>query len=781
MATWTPIAGTLPQYQKADGTLASAYYLKFYVAGTTTPLSMATDSTGATTLAKCQINSSGYPINGSSDPFIPHISQSYKIVLYKNSTDADNDTTANADWVLDNLSQIASSSPTQVIQIEYQAGSDASGQVFTLADFTYTAGVNNLLVYQNGVLLRQGVSYDYEETSSSSITVNSSITINPGDSWAFVKGSSTTSTISDSSSVTFTPSFGDATNVQAFLRATSMWVPSDPTGATNMASELEDFIEANAGKRVVVSAGSTILLENFGTNFTAIPTVIDIDGNGCKVLYNNDSPAIFINNTSNASSEVSVSSMSDTYIHSTGATTAITLSSTLSAEVLDWIAVYSEDTVTGMNVKAGEIAQVIQDESSLVVNTVGRLGLTSEFSTTIKARLLDRTRSLKIENFIFESNGDAEDITITTREECIFIAGYVDPILNNNTFIAPWAICQWFQCCAQPKATNYKIRDTGNLGNYNGYTYGAYVYGMNYGAHFSGAELRNGRHLGATTGGNESGSSTWWQYGYPTRYVFENMVSHNSFAVPFDSHEQGVDGIWRNCTAIVTTIDRATGGVNGKGFNSRAFRETFEGMIVEGSSDGGQIADIDHGKLNTVILRNITIRNTYNSGNNGTALILENRTAADELRVEIDNLKINDCDRGIEVGANVQLVFNDIAIHGADDCFLVRAGADIVGKGLLMDYSKSIHATLSKCFNIYSATADTYIRLLDSPVVIMKATNLPRELFSEADATGTKYVYHPGMTVVNNFDGGGPYTDTLSKKSGSTTFTDLTDVSTVAL
>ena len=104
--TWTPISGTLPQYQKSDGTLASGYYLKFYQAGTTTAFSMATDSTGGTTLAKCQINASGYPINGSSDPFIPHVNQDYKIVLYKNSTDADADTTGNADWVIDNISQI---------------------------------------------------------------------------------------------------------------------------------------------------------------------------------------------------------------------------------------------------------------------------------------------------------------------------------------------------------------------------------------------------------------------------------------------------------------------------------------------------------------------------------------------------------------------------------------------------------------------------------------------------------------------------------------------------
>ena len=220
MSTWTPISGSVPQYQAADGTLASGYYLKFYSAGTTSPLSMATDSTGVTTLAKAQINTAGYPINGSGDVFIPHISQSYKIVLYKNATDADNDTTGNADWVIDNISQSAASTPTQVINIEYQLGSQASGQVFTLADFTYALGVNNLLVYRNGNLLRQGVSNDYEETSASSVTINSSITIASTDQFAFVKGTSTTSTISDAASVTYTPAGSGAvsTNVQDKLR-----------------------------------------------------------------------------------------------------------------------------------------------------------------------------------------------------------------------------------------------------------------------------------------------------------------------------------------------------------------------------------------------------------------------------------------------------------------------------------------------------------------------------------------------------------------------------------
>ena len=102
---FTPISNTEPQYEE-NNIAASGFYIKFYESGTNTPISMATDSTGGTLLAKCQLDSQGYPINGSSAIFIPHIDQKYKIVLYRNATDADNNTFANAAWVVDALDPV---------------------------------------------------------------------------------------------------------------------------------------------------------------------------------------------------------------------------------------------------------------------------------------------------------------------------------------------------------------------------------------------------------------------------------------------------------------------------------------------------------------------------------------------------------------------------------------------------------------------------------------------------------------------------------------------------
>ena len=99
---FTPISNTVPQYEE-NGVAASGYFIKFYESGTTTPTAMATDSTGTTLLDKCELNTEGYPINGSSAVFIPHINKKYKIALFRNAADADANDLNNAAWDVDGL------------------------------------------------------------------------------------------------------------------------------------------------------------------------------------------------------------------------------------------------------------------------------------------------------------------------------------------------------------------------------------------------------------------------------------------------------------------------------------------------------------------------------------------------------------------------------------------------------------------------------------------------------------------------------------------------------
>jgi hypothetical protein len=105
---YVPISGIVPQLQRnAGGAAAGGYYLKGYISGGVTPLSMGIDSTPSATIAKCLLNSRGEPISNDADEttvFIPHFNAAYKLALYTNSTDADNNTIASAVWVVDAIS-----------------------------------------------------------------------------------------------------------------------------------------------------------------------------------------------------------------------------------------------------------------------------------------------------------------------------------------------------------------------------------------------------------------------------------------------------------------------------------------------------------------------------------------------------------------------------------------------------------------------------------------------------------------------------------------------------
>lgn len=136
---YEPISGLPPQFSAlADGTSASDYYLKFYAADGTTPINMATDTTGGTLLAKCKINSTGYTVNGSNAVFIPHIDQEYKLALYPSEALADANTLASATWVVDDIparvSQGGAIVPFATVVAAQAATGLAAGMTICLAD-----------------------------------------------------------------------------------------------------------------------------------------------------------------------------------------------------------------------------------------------------------------------------------------------------------------------------------------------------------------------------------------------------------------------------------------------------------------------------------------------------------------------------------------------------------------------------------------------------------------------------------------------------------------------
>jgi hypothetical protein len=141
---YVAVSGVVPQFQRnAGGAAANGYFLKAYEGGTTTPLSMGTDSVPTSTLARCRLNSRGEPISNDNDEttvFIPHFDETYRLALYANETDADNNDLNNAVWDVDNISGFFDAS-----QITYR--SNATVQQFLdnlqVADYVELRGLTS--------------------------------------------------------------------------------------------------------------------------------------------------------------------------------------------------------------------------------------------------------------------------------------------------------------------------------------------------------------------------------------------------------------------------------------------------------------------------------------------------------------------------------------------------------------------------------------------------------------------------------------------------------------
>lgn len=96
--SFAPIALTIPQYEDYPN-----YWLKAYEEGTVTPLVMATDATGGTTVAKFEIDAQGFPKTSGGTRLIPFIDGDYDLWLFPTAAEADANDTTNAIQFADKL------------------------------------------------------------------------------------------------------------------------------------------------------------------------------------------------------------------------------------------------------------------------------------------------------------------------------------------------------------------------------------------------------------------------------------------------------------------------------------------------------------------------------------------------------------------------------------------------------------------------------------------------------------------------------------------------------
>jgi hypothetical protein len=200
----SPLGGAGAQFFSNNGVPLAGGLLYTYLAGTSTPATTYTSSSGVTPLANPIILDAAGRVPTGEIWLFDGIS--YKFVL-KDATDA-----LIATW--DNLSGINSNFIAFTV-LEETATATAGQTVFNLS-FDYIPATNNLAVFVNGS--NQVVSVNYLETDTNTVTFLTGL--NVGDVVKFSTATPVATNAMDAANVSYTPAGVDAvtTNVQAKLR-----------------------------------------------------------------------------------------------------------------------------------------------------------------------------------------------------------------------------------------------------------------------------------------------------------------------------------------------------------------------------------------------------------------------------------------------------------------------------------------------------------------------------------------------------------------------------------
>jgi len=306
--SYQPVSGIVPQYSTDDNELANGYYLKFYQANTTTPLSMATDSSGATLLVKCKLSSAGFPISNpldNSTVFIPHVNANYRLVIYPTEADANANNTASALVNIPDVeplvgNTVTTSTGTQTVataldnRLVSQTAEDVAGTA-ALVDTGTAAGevpLNSSLVPKSGGtftgnITAPGITATDSFTSpgiddnatSNAITIDSSENVGIGTTTPAEKldvdGSIRASTIRASTGILFGTDTAAANTLDDYEEGT--WTPaSTELGTLTILkanyTKIGDTVRLFA--QVTASSTTTVTLDN-AVSISGIPISVD--------------------------------------------------------------------------------------------------------------------------------------------------------------------------------------------------------------------------------------------------------------------------------------------------------------------------------------------------------------------------------------------------------------------------------------------------------------------------------------------------------------------------
>jgi len=205
----SPVGGVAAQFFDNSGNVLTGGKLQTYLAGTTTPAVTYTDSSGATPWSNPIILNASGRVPGSGEIWLSDLA--YKFVL----TDSNDVLIA----TYDNVTGINSNFVNFISESEIQTAT-AGQTVFTLTTMQYQPGVNNLLVFVDGVNQYEGSGYSFVETNATTVTFDQGLHV--GALVKFTTATPINTLTADAATTAYTPPYVDSvtTNVETKLAET---------------------------------------------------------------------------------------------------------------------------------------------------------------------------------------------------------------------------------------------------------------------------------------------------------------------------------------------------------------------------------------------------------------------------------------------------------------------------------------------------------------------------------------------------------------------------------
>lgn len=536
-----------------------------------------------------------------------------------------------------------------------------------------------------------------------------------------------------------------------------VWLPSDMTGATDMTTELEAFVAANQGYTVKVPDSATILLKNA---FKLVTTGhILLDFGQATILYDHSTSsdfAIYCTNVANAGAETAVASLALATVNNDATVSQVTLSTTASGSRFDWFALYSTDANPAKSGGfLGEIFQLLAAESSLVLTATRVLNRHAFYTAGLNVRKLDASRRVDIRGGIFRANGDTEDQSITARATAIYVLGFVYPSVTGVMFDRPWSTGLRFQACAGPQFS-YTIKDVGNLADYNGYTYGCTLYGMNDAAYGYNIRSFNCRH-GFTTDGNSGNTTTWYNKGIPTNGTIDGMKGTNCHGSVCDTHEEGDNFHFTNISGYYSYQDAdISPNYSGAVCVSRCSRSRFSNIFCYGGTNAVKVTAVDHGFEDHIYIDNLHVRSTTKGAAADSDIginIGDQSSLTNKRHVHLSNAVFDDVGKCVVVSRSAKFTCGNVLASRIKTWLDASEAAECLILGdVTLDFRNSTRTAQYNCNVVRSSLTlgGATVIYMRKPVILKgDNANKPTSFFGESDTNATKTVYAPGIVEYN--------------------------------